>query len=66
MEDWGKVQESIKPDIDQLKDQIGQIFEALAALKTTKDNLVVRNEEATSSSPMVSQLEIVSIHNNVA
>jgi len=44
----------MKANISQLKDQMGKIFEVLAAMKNTKDNPEVRNEEATSSNPMVS------------
>jgi len=54
MEDWGEAQESIKSEICQLKDQIGQILETLVALKSTKDIPVVRNEEATSFNPVAS------------
>jgi len=42
MEKLGEVQESMKADIDQLKNQMGQMFEMIVALK---DAIVVRNEE---------------------
>jgi len=56
MENLGEAVESVKNDVNQLKDQMGQILEALAALKSTRENLVVRNEEATSSNPVVQQI----------
>jgi len=56
MENLGEVVESVKNDINQLKDQMGQILEALAGLKSTRENLVARNEEATSSNPVVQQI----------
>ena len=51
MENLGEAVESVKNDVNQLKDQMGQILEALAALKSTRESQVVRNEEATSSNP---------------
>jgi len=51
MEDLGAVVESMKNDVNQLKDHMGQIFEALVALKNTRDNSTTRNDEATSSNP---------------
>ena len=53
MENLGEAVESVKNDVNQLKDQMGQILEALAALKSTRESQVVRNEEATSSNPVV-------------
>jgi len=44
-----EVQESMKADIDQLKTQMGQMFEMMVALK---DVVTVRNEEAQSSHPL--------------
>ncbi|XP_047172662.1 uncharacterized protein LOC124840622, partial [Vigna umbellata] len=35
MEDWEEERETVKADINQLKDQVGQILEALKAMKTT-------------------------------
>jgi len=40
------MQESMKADIDQLKNQFGQMFEMMVALK---DSVTTRNEEAQSS-----------------
>ena len=53
MENLGEAVESVKNDVNQLKDQMGQILEALATLKSTRESQVVRNEEATSSNPVV-------------
>jgi len=36
MEDLGASVESVKNDVNQLKDQMGQILEALVALKNTR------------------------------
>jgi len=47
-----EVQESMKADIDQLKTQMGQMFEMMVALK---DAVTVRNEEAQSSHPPLLQ-----------
>ena len=47
-----EVQESMKADIDQLKAQMGQMFEMMVALK---DAITVRNEEAQSSRPPLLQ-----------
>ena len=46
------MQESMKADIDQLKTQMGQMFEMMVALK---DAVTVRNEEAQSSHPPLLQ-----------
>jgi len=56
MEDLGAVVESMKNDVNQLKDHMGQIFEALVALKNTRDNSTTRNDEATSSNPAMLQI----------
>jgi len=53
MENLIEVVNTVKNDINQLNDQIGQILEALTAMKSTRESLVVRNEEATSSNPVV-------------
>ena len=52
MDNWGEMQESMKADIDKLKNQMDQMFEMMVALK---DAVVVRNEEAQSSHPLVLQ-----------
>jgi len=57
----GEAVESVKNDVNQLKDQMGQILEALAALKSTRESLMVRNEEATSSNPVVQQIGTVPV-----
>jgi len=57
MKDWARAQESMKADINQLKDQMSQILEALADLRNTKD----RNEEATSANPAVPQPRVLPI-----
>jgi len=44
-----EAQESMKADIDQLKTQMGQMFEMMVALK---DAIAVRNEETQSSPPL--------------
>jgi len=54
MEDLGEAVESMKNYVNQLKDQIGQILEALFALKNTKDNSASRNDEVASYNPVVS------------
>ena len=46
------MQESMKANIDQLKTQMGQIFEMMVALK---DAVTVRNKEAQSSHPPLLQ-----------
>jgi len=56
-----EAQEAMRADINQLKDQMGQILEALVTLKSANENPVVRNEDATSSNPVVSQLGVMSI-----
>jgi len=55
MEDLGASVESVKNDVNQLKEQMGQILEALVALKNTRDNSATRNDEATSSNPAMLQ-----------
>jgi len=47
-----EVQESMKANIDQLKTQMGQMFEMMVALK---DAVIVCNEEAQSSHPPLLQ-----------
>jgi len=56
MEELSEKQETLQADLSQIKDQISQILEALAALKSVKETPVVRNEEATSSYPLTSHL----------
>jgi len=56
MEDLGASVESVKNDVNQLKDQMSQILEALVALKNTRDNSATRNDEATSSNPAMLQI----------
>jgi len=46
MEKFHEAQESMKADVDQLKNQMSQMFEMMVALK---DAIVARNEEAQSS-----------------
>jgi len=48
MKNWGEIQESMKADIDQLKNQMGQMFEMMVVLK---DAVTTWNEEAHSSHP---------------
>jgi len=64
MEDLGASVESVKNDVNQLKDQMGQILEALVALKNTRDNSATRNDEATSSNPAI--LQIGALQTNTA
>jgi len=63
MEDLGASVESVKNDVNQLKDQMSQILEALAALKNTRDNSATRNEEATSSNPAMLQIGALQSNN---
>jgi len=56
MENLGEAVEAMKDDMNQLKDQIGQILEAFAALRSARESQIVRNEEATSSDPVVQQI----------
>jgi len=56
MEDLGAVVESVKNDVNQLKDQMGQIVEALVTLKNMRDNSATKNDEATSSNPAMLQI----------
>ena len=55
-----EVQESMKADIDQLKTQMGQMFEMMVALK---DAVTVRNEEAQSSHPPLLQHSNLNVGN---
>ena len=64
MEDLGAIVESVKNDVNQLKDQMGQILEALVALKNTRDNSVTINDEATASNPAM--LQIRALQTNTA
>jgi len=40
MEDWETTQEIVKVDISRLKDQVGQILEALKSLKASREALI--------------------------
>jgi len=60
----GAIVETVKNDVNQLKDQMGQILEALVALKNTKDNSATINDEATSSNPAM--LQIGALQTNTA
>jgi len=55
MKDLGAAVEFVKNGVNQLKDQMGQIIEALVALKNTRDNSATGNDEATSSNPVMLQ-----------
>jgi len=46
----------MRASIDQLKDQMNQILEALKTLKSSREVITVRNEEAISSHPLVTHL----------
>jgi len=63
MENLGEVVESVKNYLnqlrDQMKDQMAQILEALAAMKNTRESPEVRNEEAISSNPVMQQIGMV-------
>ena len=63
MEDLGASVEFVKNDVNQLKDQIGQILEALVALKNTRDNSATRNYEATSFNPAMLQIGALQTNN---
>jgi len=65
MEDWREPQEAIKADINQLKDQVGQILEALAALKSIREVPVARHHEVTFSYPPTTYLGVLQVQNNV-
>jgi len=62
MEKFEEAQESMKADVDQLKNQMSQIFEMMVALK---DAIAVRNEEAQSSQQGVVQTRNPN-HGNIA
>jgi len=59
----GEAVESVKNDLnqlrDQMKDQMAQILEALATMKSTRESPEVRNEEVTSSNPVMQQIGMV-------
>jgi len=63
MKDLGATVESVKNDVNQLKDQMGQILEALVALKNPRDNSATRNDEATSSNPTILQIGALQTNN---
>ena len=52
MEDWETAQETIKADINQLKDQVGQILEALKSLKASGEASSTKCEESTHDAPV--------------
>ena len=60
MEDWEEERESMKNDINQLKDQVGQILESIVSLKSM---MSTRNEEAQSSHPPVLQSGALQMQN---
>jgi len=51
MEDWETVQETIKADINQLKDQVGQILEALKSLRVSGEASSAKGEKSTYDAP---------------
>jgi len=63
MENLAKAVQSVKIDVnqlrDQMKDQMAQILEVLAVMKSTKESPMVRNEVATSSNPVVYQIGMI-------
>jgi len=61
MEEFSEKQETLQADVNQIKDQMRQILEALAALQSARETPVIRNEEVTSSYPSVSH----PVQNNV-
>jgi len=52
MEDWEIAQEIIKADISQLKDQVGQILEALKSLKASGEASSAKGEKSTNDAPI--------------
>jgi len=51
MENWGEAQEAIKANVNLIKEQMSQLVEALAALKSTTETHAMKNAEVTSSAP---------------
>jgi len=51
MEDWETAQETIKADINQLKDQVGQILEALKSLRVSGEASSAKGEKSTHDAP---------------
>jgi len=49
MEDWEEAHEAVKADINELKDQVGQILEALKSLKASGEASTARVEETAHS-----------------
>ncbi|XP_052725976.1 uncharacterized protein LOC128194421 [Vigna angularis] len=45
MEDWEEERETVKADISQLKDQVGQILEALKAMKTAGETSFAKADD---------------------
>ncbi|XP_027912906.1 uncharacterized protein LOC114172940 [Vigna unguiculata] len=52
MEDWETAQETIKADISQLKDQVGQILEALKSLRASGEASSAKGEKSTHDAPI--------------
>jgi len=65
MEDWSEAQKAIRVNVNQLKDQMDQIFEALVALKSTREAFVATHEEVTSFYPLITYPGLLQIQNNV-
>jgi len=63
MKNLGEAVESVKNDLNQLRDQMkgqmAQILEALAAMKSTRESPKVRNEKATSTNLVMQQIGMV-------
>ena len=49
MEDWEEAHEAVKADINELKDQVGQILEVLKSLKASGEASSARVEENAHS-----------------
>ena len=60
MEECEQAQENMKSNIDQLKEQVGQILEAMMSLKNMMNT---RNEEVQSSHPPVLQSGALQMQN---
>jgi len=52
MEDWETAQETIKANINQLNDQVGQILEALKSLRASGEASSAKGEESTHDAPI--------------
>ena len=55
MEDWETAQETIKVDINQLKDQVGQILEALKSLRVSGEASSAKGEKSTHDAPFADE-----------